>query len=83
MNGDTSVGIRTIKASEFKAKCLRLMDEVANTGQEVVISKNGRLIARLVPYRKKPESLFGIDHGRIEILGDIIAPLDVDWEANE
>ena len=35
-------GPRTIKASEFKAKCLQLMDEVAETGDEIVITKNGR-----------------------------------------
>ena len=73
---------RTIKASEFKAKCLKLMDEVADRGYEIVITKNGRLISRLVPYREKPKSLFGIDRGRIEILGDIIEPVDVEWEAN-
>ena len=73
---------RTIKASEFKAKCLKLIDEVADRGYEIVITKNGRPISRLVPYREKPKSLFGIDRGRIEILGDIIEPVDVEWEAN-
>lgn len=74
--------MKTIKASEFKAKCLGIMDEVANTGQELVISKNGQPVVRLVPYRNKPTSLFGIDKNKIEILGDIIEPLDVEWEAN-
>ena len=74
--------MKTIKASEFKAKCLGIMDEVANTGQEFVISKNGQPVVRLVPYRNKPSSLFGIDKNKIEILGDIIEPLDVEWEAN-
>ena len=39
---------RTIKASEFKAKCLKLMDEVADRGYEIVITKNGRPSSRLV-----------------------------------
>ena len=73
---------RTIKASEFKAKCLKLMDEVADSGQEIVITKNGHPVSRLVPYREKPKSPFGIDKGRFKILDDIIAPLDVEWEAN-
>ena len=72
---------RTIKASVFRAKCLKLMDEVAETGEEIVITKNGRAIAKLVAYREKPRSLFGIDKGRIRILGDIISPIDVEWEA--
>lgn len=74
--------IRTIKASEFKAKCLKLMDEVAEGGCQIVITKNGRPVSRLVPYRERPKSLFGIDRGRIEIIGDIIEPVDVEWEAD-
>jgi prevent-host-death family protein len=74
-------GVRTIKASEFKARCLKLMDEIADSGAEIVITKNGRPVSRLVPFRKKPKSLFGIDRGRLEILGDVDEPLDVAWEA--
>lgn len=82
MSSDKVAGARTIKASEFKAKCLKLMDEVADSGDEIVITKNGRPVSRLVPYCEKPKSLFGIDRGRIKILGDIIEPLDVEWEAD-
>lgn len=72
---------RTIKASEFKATCLRLMDEVARSGDEIVITKNGRPTARLLPYRKRFGDWFGADRDRIEIIGDIVSPLDVEWEA--
>ncbi len=81
MSKDRIGGVRTIKASEFKAKCLKLMDEVAASGKEIIVTKNGRPVSRLVPYREKPKSLFGIDRGRIELLGDIIEPLNVEWEA--
>ena len=74
---------RTMTATEFRAKCLGLMDEVAETGREIVITKRGRPVARLVPYRQRPRSLFGIDRGRFEIVGDITEPLDVEWEAKE
>ena len=74
-------GARVVKASEFKAKCLQLMDEVAASGEEIIITKRGRPVSRLVPYRHRPKSLFGIDRGRIEILGDIVAPLEEEWEA--
>ena len=74
-------GVRTIKASEFKARCLKLMDEVADNGAEIVITKNGRPVSRLIPWRRKPDTLFGIDRGKLEILGDIDEPLDVAWEA--
>lgn len=76
-----SAGVWTVKASEFKAKCLMLMDEVAASGEEIVITKHGRPVTRLVPYRTKPETLFGIDRGRFEIVGEIGDPIEVEWEA--
>ena len=80
-NEGNAYGPRTIMASEFKAKCLKLMDEVAETGDEIIITKNGKPVSRLVPYREKPESWFGRDRGKLKILGDIISPIDVEWEA--
>ena len=52
------------------------LDEV-----EIVITKRGTPVARLVPHRERPKSLFGADRGRMRIVGDIISPLDVEWEA--
>jgi prevent-host-death family protein len=72
---------RTIKASEFKAKCLALMDEVARTGERIVITKSGEPIAELVPHTKKKRSPLGIWKGKVEIIGDIMSPLDVEWDA--
>ena len=80
-DNDTQNETRTVKASEFKAKCLRLMDEVANGGGEIVITKKGKPVARLTPYRERPKSFFGADRDRIKIIGDIISPIDVEWEA--
>ena len=74
--------MRTIKASEFKAKCLTLMDEVAESGEPVVITKNGKPVAQLGPVVARLKTLRGLHKGQIEILGDIIEPLDVAWEAN-
>jgi prevent-host-death family protein len=72
---------KTVKAAEFKAKCLQLMDEVARTGEPVVVTKRGAPIAQLVPVRKQSRRLSGFMKGRVEILGDIVAPVDVEWEA--
>jgi prevent-host-death family protein len=72
---------RHVKASEFKAKCLALMDEVARTGQPVVITKKGKPVAELVPHRAAKKSPFGLLKGRLIVKGDIISPIDVEWEA--
>ena len=72
---------RTIKASEFKAKCLKLMDEVAASGEEIVITKRGRPVAKLTPFPETPKTWFGSDRDIIRIHGDITDPVDVEWEA--
>jgi prevent-host-death family protein len=82
MTIDTEAGMRTIKASEFKAKCLKLMDEVAESGQPLVVTKNGRPIAQLNPISREQRSIWGLHKGQIEILGDIVSPIDVEWEAD-
>lgn len=73
--------VRTLKAGEFKAKCLTLMDEVERTGEAVVITKRGRPVAQLAPLSRRPGRLFGALAGSFEIRGDIVAPIDVAWEA--
>lgn len=73
--------MRTIKASEFKAKCLKIMDEVAATGEPVLITKNGVPITQLIPAKRRPETLFGALKGSVCIKGDIISPVDVEWNA--
>ena len=72
---------KIIKASEFKAKCLALMDEVARTGERVVITKNGVPVAELGPHKKKAKSPFGLLKDELIITGDIISPIDVEWDA--
>jgi prevent-host-death family protein len=73
--------MKTVKASEFKAKCLQLIDNVAETGEPIVITKNGKPVSQLVPYRRRPKSLYGLLHGSATIEGDIVFPLDIEWEA--
>jgi prevent-host-death family protein len=73
--------MKTIKASEFKAKCLQLMDEVAESGEPIVITKNSKPISLLVPYRYKPATLYGALKGSVITEGDIISPLGIEWEA--
>lgn len=73
--------MRTIKASEFKAKCLQLMDEVAATGDELVITKHGKPISKLTPYSEPTQSLFGRHRKTLRIRGDILEPIDEVWDA--
>jgi len=72
--------MRTITASEFKAKCLKLMDEVNATGEPVLVTKNGTPVSKLVPVRER-KSLFGAMAGCVTIHGDPLAPVGETWEA--
>ncbi len=72
-----------MKAGEFKAKCLELMDTVAQTGATIVITKRGRPVARLVPVVDPSTSIFGFAKGSFEEVGDIIAPVAPEWRPNE
>lgn len=78
--------MRVIKASEFKAHCLAILDEVARTGDPIVISKRGRIVAELVRPRHGTAKRYPQDalRGTGRTLGDIIAPaLPADaWEAS-
>jgi len=68
--------MKSIKVSEFKAKCLQLLNEVAETGVPVIITKNGRPVAQLGPALSRPTTLVGAHKGKISIVGDILAPID-------
>ena len=81
MSRESSGTSRTMKASEFRARCLALMDEVAESGEEIVITKRGKPVAKLVPMEPEPVSWFGRDRDIIQIHGDITSPIDVGWEA--
>ena len=81
----TMVMKKTISAGAFKAQCLRLMDEVNTRRTELVITKRGKPVARLVPVESAPKSIFGCMAGTFTILGDLIEPAvdPNDWEANQ
>jgi prevent-host-death family protein len=71
-----------ISAAEFEAKCLKLMDEIARTRKSIVITKRGKPVAKLVPADTAPRKpLFGCMAGTVTHEGDLLAPLDVAWEA--
>ena len=46
--------MRTIAAGQFKAQCLRLLDEVAESGETIVVTKRGKPVAKLEPLEEPP-----------------------------
>ena len=74
-----------IAAGKFKAECLKLMDTVAATGAEIVITKRGKPVAMLVPPRRPPQtSYFGHLKGSLKILGEIVESDEASsWESSQ
>ena len=73
----------TIGAGEYKAKCLKIMDEVNNNHRVITITKRGKPIAKLVPIIENALDVFGCMQNTLKIKKDIISPIDTKWESNE
>ena len=71
--------MRTIPAGRFKAQCLKLLDEVAETGETIIVTKRGRPVATVRPV-DEPPSLKG---SVVYLVSDeeLIAPIDEIWNA--
>ena len=69
-----------MSAAEFKARCLEVMDEVQESGMEVVITKRGKPVVRIVPVRRaEPDE--GLE-GAILHRDDDIFSTGEQWEAD-
>ncbi|MDX6720831.1 MAG: hypothetical protein QOJ63_3085 [Solirubrobacteraceae bacterium] len=72
---------RTVSASRFKAQCLAMLDEVAATGEEILVTKRGRPVARVVALSQPAELA-----GSVSFLvsdDELVAPLDERWDAEQ
>lgn len=71
---------RLVAAADFKAHCLKLLDEVAFRRRPIIVTKRGKPIAKLVPVEEAPIDIFGRMAGTVTICGDIVGPIeDVEW----
>src|SRR5690242_187797 len=75
---------RKINAAAFKARCLKLIDEVAESGEPITVTKRGKAKVQIIAVREKPKTLIGALKGSFEIVGDIGGPIvdesEWDWE---
>ena len=69
--------------SDFKARCLEILESLRTTGHELTVTKHGTPIARVVPVTSRPRPLRGLLEGDVEILGDIVETDSAgDWDVN-
>jgi prevent-host-death family protein len=76
--------VQRIRAAEFKAVCLRLMDRVRATGEEFIITKRNRAVAKLGPVKDGELRPFvGRSRGMISAAPeDLLAPVGEEWEVD-
>jgi prevent-host-death family protein len=77
----TGRAVKEVPIGRFKAECLALLAEVAATGEELMVTKRGRPLARVVPVTQPPTLL-----GTVKYLvddDDLIRPIEDAWEAGQ
>jgi prevent-host-death family protein len=73
-----------IAAGKFKACCLQVLREVQERHEEVVVTKHGKPVAKVVPVAEEaPQPIIGCMRGTATITGDIVGPIGVKWNADE
>src|SRR3954465_196522 len=70
-----------VSAADFKAQCLRLIDAVRQGQREVVVTRYGKPVAKLIPYPDETMPFIGHLKGSVVSYGDIVSPIDEEWEA--
>jgi len=70
-----------VSKSQLKAKMLEYFRRVEETGEELVVTDNGRPVIRVVPIRRTRDAadLFGDVRGRAVYNGDILEPTSDEW----
>ncbi|MGD9630001.1 MAG: type II toxin-antitoxin system Phd/YefM family antitoxin [Pyrinomonadaceae bacterium] len=74
----TKTKARTISATEFKAKCLNIFDNLGAEG--IVVEKRGKPVAKVIPIKDDDFEIIGCLKGEMEILGDIMST-GIKWDA--
>ena len=73
-----------VAIEEFQTNCLAFVERMQDDNEEIVITRSGEPVAKLVPVNgNQQKSVFGFMEGSVTIHGDIVAPLDEKWEADE
>jgi len=70
--------MKQIAAARFKAQCLSLLDRVGPDG--IIITKRGKPVAKLIPFRTESAGLIGIFRGKLKVKGGILST-GLRWDA--
>ena len=66
--------MKKMAAGSFKTNCLKVMDEVQARHETIIITKNGKPVAKLVPVNTETDEIYNFMAGKGSITGDVISP---------
>jgi len=74
--------MKTLPISEFKSKCIAILNDAQRSGKGLIVTRRGRPLARIEPFSREPgKRRLGVFRGRMTIKGDIVlTDTAADWE---
>jgi len=66
--------MKQMRASAFKARCLKVMNEIQATGEPVIVTKRGKPVVKVIPIKPENDDIFGSMSDEVKIIGDIESP---------
>lgn len=67
--------MKQMRASAFKAQCLKVMNDIQATGEPVIVTKRGKPVVKVVPIKPEKDDIFGFMADKFDIIGDIESPV--------
>jgi len=77
--------MKQMSASTFKARCLKVMNDIQATGEPVIVTKRGKPLVKVIPMKPEKDDIFGFKAGEVKIMGDIESPVVPlkDWKISK
>lgn len=73
--------MKTVSATEFKARCLALLEEVRRTRRPLLVTRHGKPVAEVAPHAPDKDGRFNPLKGSILRQDDLVAPIDTRWDS--
>jgi prevent-host-death family protein len=75
------IGVKKVAAGSFRANCLAILDEAQAKHETILITKDGKPVAKLVPINIETDEIYNFLAGKGTVVGDIVAPAlsSKDW----
>jgi len=67
--------MKQMRASAFKARCLKVMNEIQATGEPAIVTKRGKPVVKVIPIKPEKDDIFGSMADEVQIVGDIESPV--------